>query len=81
MANSRNEDAALTPILMKLDRIIKLLAVTVATDKPQLQRIALLSSAGLSPKEIAEALGTTSNTVRVALVGVRKARRGKRKRT
>ena len=51
----------------------------LAADKPQRERIRLLSSAGLAPLEIAKALGTTANTVRVALVGIRKS--GGRRRT
>jgi len=67
-------------ILSRLDRIIRLLAASIAADKPQRERIRLLSSAGLAPQEIAQALGTTSNTVRVALVAIRK-RGGGRRRT
>ena len=68
-----------TAILSRLDIIIRLLAASLASDKPQHERIRLLSSAGLAPLEIAQALGTTSNTVRVALVGIRKLGRGRRK--
>ena len=67
-------------ILSRLDRIIRLLAASIAADKSQRERIRLLSSAGLAPQEIAQALGTTSNTVRVALVAIRK-RGGGRRRT
>jgi len=67
-------------VVSRLDRILKLLAATVAIEKPQRERIRLLSSAGLAPREIAEAIGTTPNTVRVALTGIRKRQR-RRKRT
>jgi len=69
-----------TAVLSRLDKIITLLAASVAADKPQRERIRLLSSAGLAPQEIAEALGTTANTVRVALVGIRKSGRVRRRR-
>jgi DNA-directed RNA polymerase specialized sigma24 family protein len=67
-------------VVSRLDMIIKLLAASLAADKPQRERIRLLSSAGLAPQDIAQALGTTSNTVRVALVGIRKSGRVRRKR-
>ncbi len=71
-----NDDTAVSS---RLDTIIRLLAASLAADKPQRERIRLLSSAGLAPLEIAKALGTTANTVRVALVGIRKS--GGRRRT
>jgi DNA-binding NarL/FixJ family response regulator len=42
----------------------------------QREQIAILNQAGLSPKDIAALLGTSSNTVRVELVALRKAGRG-----
>lgn len=63
-------------IVAKLTTIIKLLAVSLAEGKTQTEKIRILSTAGLAPKEIAEILGTTPNTVRVALSGLRK--RGKK---
>jgi DNA-binding CsgD family transcriptional regulator len=59
----------------KLDTIIKLLAINVGESKKQVERIRLLSAAGLTPKAIADALGTTPNTVRVALSGMRKVKK------
>jgi DNA-binding NarL/FixJ family response regulator len=38
----------------------------------QARKIEILSSVGLAPKEIAEILGTTPNTVSVTLSGIRK---------
>ena len=72
-----NDDTAVSS---RLDTIIRLLAASLAADKPQRERIRLLSSAGLaSSGPSAKALGTTANTVRVALVGIRKS--GGRRRT
>jgi DNA-directed RNA polymerase specialized sigma24 family protein len=60
---------------------VRLLGMIAVKGLPQTQQIAILSRAGFSPKEIAEVLGTTANTVRVALVGIRKAeKQGKRTR-
>ncbi len=63
----------------KLDTIIKLMVLTKAETKSQSEQIWLLSSAGLQPKDIAEMLGTTSNTVRVMLFTIRK-QKGKGKK-
>ncbi len=62
-------------IAAKLDTIIKLLALSAGEGKKQVERIRLLSAVGLTPKEIAGAIGTTPNTVRVALSTLRKRSR------
>jgi len=54
-------------LLKKFDTVIKLLTISSLKDETQLQKIKVLSSAGLQPKDIAELLGTSSNTVSVAL--------------
>jgi DNA-directed RNA polymerase specialized sigma24 family protein len=56
----------------KLDRGLRLLAITAIRGMPQTAQIATLSRVGFPPKEIAEILGTTANTVRVALVSIRR---------
>jgi DNA-directed RNA polymerase specialized sigma24 family protein len=61
--------------LEKLDQILRILVVTATRGVKQRDRIALLDGAGFSPKAIAELLGTSSNTVRVELVALRKAKR------
>lgn len=67
-------------ILQELQRISKLLALTVTRELIQKDRIELLSGIGFQPKEIADLIGTTPNTVRVALVDIRKkAQTGKGK--
>jgi len=65
----------------KLDRVLQLLAVMTVRDMPQTMQIATLNRAGFAPKEIANVLGTTANTVRVALVSIRRteANGGKRR--
>jgi DNA-binding CsgD family transcriptional regulator len=65
-------------ILERLDQIFKMLAILATANLTQRDKIALLSKVGLSPKQIAELLGTSSNTVRVELVSIRKRKnRGK----
>jgi hypothetical protein len=57
----------------KLDRILRLLGVIAAKDMPQTDQIAMLNRFGFAPKEIAEIIGTSANTVRVSLVSIRRA--------
>jgi DNA-directed RNA polymerase specialized sigma24 family protein len=64
--------------LAKLDQILRILAVIATKDLKQRDQIALLNRAGLAPKDIADLLGTSANTVRVELVAIRK---GKKVRT
>lgn len=67
-------------MLEKLDQILRILVMTATRGLKQREQITLLDGAGFSPKAIAELLGTSSNTVRVELVGLRKARRTNTKR-
>ena len=62
---------------VKLDAIIKLMVFAMTEGKSQTEQIRLLSEAGFGPKEIAQALSTTSNTVRVTLSGLRKQKKQK----
>jgi len=65
----------------KMDTLIKLVACGLISDKSQREQIEMLSRIGLSPKEIAGLIGTTSNTVSVILAGLRKTKKkSKRKR-
>ena len=66
-------------IVERLDILTKLFAIGLVVGKPQRDQIELLSKAGLQPREIAELIGTTSNTVSVNLTAIRKANK-KRKR-
>ena len=61
--------------LEKLDQILRILVAAVSRGIKQREQIAMLDRAGFSPKAIAELIGTSSNTVRVELVGLRKAGR------
>lgn len=61
-------------MIERLDRMLRLLAITAVKGMPQTAQIATLSRAGFPPKEIAEILGTTPNTVRVTLVSIRRSK-------
>jgi DNA-binding CsgD family transcriptional regulator len=56
----------------KLDAIIKLMVFSLTVGKTQMEQVRLLSAVGFPPKEIAQTIGTTPNTVRVALSNLRK---------
>ncbi len=58
----------LSPIEEKLDTLIRLMALSLASDNHSLKDRALrLQRAGLAPKQIAALCDTTPNTVSVAL--------------
>jgi DNA-directed RNA polymerase specialized sigma24 family protein len=68
------------PVVERLDRILKLLVQVHTAEKSQIERIQLLAAVGLGATEIAQFLGTTANTVHVALHKIRSRpqnRRGK----
>lgn len=63
-------------ILRELRIIKKLLAHNLLVEDSQTKQISKLDSIGFQPKEIAEILGTTSNTVNVALSRMREGKPG-----
>lgn len=62
MDNSVNDK-----ILNELQKIAKLLVLDFSKDFTQTKSIETMSKVGFKPKEIAELLGTSSNTVSVTL--------------
>lgn len=63
----------LAAIAAKLETLIRLQATSMVERLgTQRERIAFLSKAGLAPKAIADILGTTPNTVSVALAKMKK---------
>ena len=66
-------------IIAELRKITRLLTLLVTKDKTQREQVVLLDSVGLPPREIAELIGTTANTVSVTLSTLR--REGRKKRT
>ena len=67
-----DEEASYKELLEELKRISKILVLIAAEGKSQKEQIIILDRIGFAPKEIAELLGTTSNTVRVRLSEERK---------
>jgi DNA-binding NarL/FixJ family response regulator len=67
------DDNQFGEITGKMDLVIRLLALNLVKDFPiQKDKIAMLSSFGFGPSEIAKLLGTTPNTVSVALSEIKK---------
>jgi DNA-directed RNA polymerase specialized sigma24 family protein len=66
-------------MLAKLDTLLRVVTVGMTKGMKQGEQIAVLDRVGLSPSEIAGLLGTTRNTVNVALSNLRKHRRTKGK--
>ena len=60
--------------LEKLDQILRILVANATRGLKQREQIDLLDRAGFQPKAIAELLDTSSNTIRVELVKLRKTR-------
>ena len=59
--------------LNRSDLHTRLIAIGLVNGRPQKEQIRLLSIAGMGPTEIADLIGTTSNTVNVALSSLRKS--------
>jgi DNA-directed RNA polymerase specialized sigma24 family protein len=73
------EEKQFKEIISKMDLIIRLLALNIVKGLPvQKDKIITLSSFGFGPSEIAKLLGTTSNTVNVALSEMRKMAKKKK---
>lgn len=70
-------------LLQEMRKMNKLLVLIATKDLSQTEKIALLDKVGIGQKEIAELVGTTSNTVGVALHQIRKTKKknnGKKKK-
>lgn len=66
-------------IIEKLNTLIRLQAYSAVSGfESQKDKILFLSKSGISPTEIASILGTTANTVNVALSTARKAAKKKK---
>lgn len=76
----QSEPIDMARIEAKLDTVIRLLALSVASDNHSLKdRAVRLQRAGLAPKEIASICDTTPNTVSVALSAAKREGKGKTK--
>jgi len=65
--------ASLDELSRQLTVLIRLTAISVTDGKKQTDQILALSRAGLAPRDIADILGTSPNTVSVELSRLRKA--------
>ena len=73
MAGNKNlGDEHVAPQLAKIANLLGLLAVK---EESQGNKIATLGAAGFTPKEIADLIGTTTNTVMVKLSQQRSAKK------
>lgn len=74
LSNQLAQDIA--AISAKLDRIIRILALNaIASEKSIKEKALALSSAGLSPSEIADLVGTTAHSVSQTLSAAKKSRK------
>jgi precorrin-6B methylase 1 len=74
-------DGHLQEISNKLDTLIRLYAIGLVREiKLQKDQISVLDEADFKPKQIAEILGTTSNTVSVSLNAIKKERLAKERK-
>lgn len=64
----------------KLDGLLRVVTASATKGMKQSDQIALLDRVGFPPKEIANLIGTSSNTVNVALSKLRKGAQRRRKR-
>ena len=63
-------------LMEKLDKLTRIIALSGTRDLTITERIYLLHNARLSPTEIAEIVGTSTNVVNVRLSELRKKMRG-----
>jgi len=66
------EDKQVHEITERLDKLIRVVALSSTHGLTLTERISLLHQAGFRPKEIAEILGTTQNVVNVRLSEMRR---------
>lgn len=59
-------------LIIEVKRLNKLLILLLTKDLSQNDKIIFLDKSGFQPKDIAEIINTTPNTVRVALARIRK---------
>lgn len=69
------EEKQLKEITDRLDKLIRIIAISSSQGLSSTERIILLNKSGFRPKEIAEIVGTTLNVVNVRLSEMRRRRR------
>jgi len=79
--SSKKTEALLTEISNKLSILTRLFTINLVKDiKKQKDQIAVLNEVGFKPKQIADILSTTSNTVSVTLNELKKERSAKERK-
>jgi DNA-directed RNA polymerase specialized sigma24 family protein len=76
-AGENEEFSVLTRIMRLLEILVRLNLETMRGNRSQADMIAVLDSVGCGQSEIANLLGTTSNTVNVTLYNAKKKKRKK----
>jgi DNA-directed RNA polymerase specialized sigma24 family protein len=66
------EEKQFEEIRNRLDKLIRIIALSSTKSLTSTEKISLLHQAGFAPKEIADILATTSNVVNVRLSEMRK---------
>jgi DNA-directed RNA polymerase specialized sigma24 family protein len=66
------EDKQFKEITERLDKLIRIVALSSTKGLTSTESISVLHQAGFAPKDIADILGTTSNVVNVRLSEMRK---------
>jgi DNA-binding NarL/FixJ family response regulator len=77
---SNPDEKRIADALERISRILAGMLLKDVQDSEQIQKIARLKECGFQNAEIARMLGTTSNTVGVAVHSLRSKKRGKGKR-
>lgn len=75
MARTELSTSSSDEVLERLDRILRVLALQVASDKSLTERARLLKMAGLDNRTIADVLNTSDATVRTLTSNLRLKRR------
>ncbi len=69
------DDKQLKALTERLDKLIRVIALSNTRGLTMTERISLLDQCGLGPSEIADVLGTTPGSVSTILSGIRKTKK------
>jgi len=69
------DDEQFRILMRRLDSLNRLVAASAVKGLSFREAVQLLNSVGMQPREIAQVLGKTANSVRVTLFGVRKSKK------
>ena len=67
-----NDEEFKKELLKKMDALIKLSTISSMKEKSQMEKVSVLNGMGFGPKEIANLINTSSNSVSVALNKLKK---------